>query len=243
MDTAKDMKSRTHAPYAPPATVVDIIRHFREKDVPDELTKVRLTQIGVTDGLLPRTWATLMFLGLIREDGTTTEEFRNLRYADDTQYGEVLLGILRVAYGDIFEAADPTTSTIFRLNDAFRPYKPGGQRSRMVTLFLGLCREAGLQTFVQAAERGSRIGGTGKARKQVEPKGKKGKTPPPPPPPPPPPAGGLTAVAQQYAQLLLEEAKEADGDARRDLFDRIERVLGVTANKGTDEQAGRPPAE
>mgnify|MGYP001572348370 CR=1 FL=1 len=123
------------APYAPPATVLMVIRHFRNRDVPEQIEKVRFTQIGVTDGLLNRTWSAFQFLGLMLEDGTTTEAFRALRYADNTEYPTVFQGILRQTYADIFAVVQPEYATDADYERAYRPYSPGGQRGRMITQF------------------------------------------------------------------------------------------------------------
>ncbi len=56
----------------------------------------------------------------------------------------MLAEILKAAYADIFRIVDPATATSVQLTDAFRGYQPQKQRDRMVTLFVGLCKEAGL---------------------------------------------------------------------------------------------------
>ena len=69
------------APYGPPSTALMVIRHYRNRDVPEELTPTEIIQVGVGEGLVNRVWASLVFLGLIDEDGTTTDSFRALRRA------------------------------------------------------------------------------------------------------------------------------------------------------------------
>ena len=221
------------APYAPPATVLDIVRHYRNSDVPQTLTKEKLIQIGVKDGLLNRTWSTLVFLGLILEDGTTTSAFNNLRLADDERYPEVLRQILRDAYADIFEAADPETADQSKLDAAFRPYTPGGQRSRMITLFLGLVREAGINTKVVPKERRSSVSGgttprkakaTDRAGTQRPPKDQNKNVSKP--------GQSAGSLADQYFKFLMERAKETEGADLAGLLDRMERLL----------KGGEPPS-
>lgn len=150
----KMVKEEKQAPYAPPGTVLMIIRYYRRQDVPATLTKEKLTQLGVTEGLLNRTWQALVYLGLIDKDGKTTEDLKAIRYATDDEYPKVLGGVLRKAYADIFSVIGPTeTANDVRLLNAFTPYSPGGQRPRMVVLFTGLCQEAQIPLAVTRVQR------------------------------------------------------------------------------------------
>lgn len=150
---AKNQDGERFAPYCPPATLQLVLKTYRKRDVPDALDKPLLIQIGVPDGLLNRTWQALVFLGLIDADGTTTKEFKALRYATDDDYPNAFRAILEKAYAQIFSVLDPATATEVQLNNAFHPYSPLGQRSRMVTLFLGLCQEAAIPVSVTPRSR------------------------------------------------------------------------------------------
>jgi hypothetical protein len=132
------------APYAPSATVLHVIGHYRQRDVPPKIALNDLIQIGVPASLAPRTLPTLEFLGLVNEKGQTTEAFKALRFANNDEFPGVLAGILQAAYKDIFDHVDPGTATLAAVTNAFFPYSPGGQRDRMVSLFLGLVAAAGL---------------------------------------------------------------------------------------------------
>jgi len=137
------------APYAPPSAVLSVIQFYRNRDVPASVTLTNLQQIGVTEGLAPRVLAALKFLGLVREDGTTTDEFRAIRYASDDDYQQVLSAILEAAYKGVLDHIDLATAGDRELNNAFIPYSPGGQRSRMITLFQALAKEAGWPLAVE----------------------------------------------------------------------------------------------
>ncbi len=152
---------RRRGPYAPPATVLQVIQHYRRRDVPETLTTTDLMQIGVGEGLLSRVMQALRFLGLVEEDGRTTDAFRTLRYADDDGYRVALRAILEHAYADIFGHVDPTTATIPQVERAFIPYHPGAQRPRMVTFFLALCREAGIEVASPPKQRPTQAEGAG----------------------------------------------------------------------------------
>lgn len=139
------MTEKLWAPYGPPSTTLAVIRHYRNRDVPDRLTTTELLQLGVGEALINRVWASLKFLGLVEENGTTTDSFRAIRRANDEKYQTVFRGVLEATYSNIFGFLDPATATDQQLRNAFHPYSPGAQRGRMITFFLGLCREAGIE--------------------------------------------------------------------------------------------------
>lgn len=132
------------APYGPPGTILKIIRNFRDRDVPEQITPEILAQLGVGEGLLNRVMQSLEFLGLINEDGTTTPEFQAIPTKSDPEYNQLLAGLVRNAYKGIFSLVNVAEASDQDLFNAFRPFSPAGQRPRMVTLFRGLCREAGI---------------------------------------------------------------------------------------------------
>jgi Family of unknown function (DUF5343) len=143
-------------PYAPPATVLQVLHHYRQREVPEKLLPGNLIQLGVPESLVPRTLSALQFLKLIEEDGLTTERFKALRFANDDDYKHVFGDILQAAYKEIFDFVNPAEASESAIRNAFHPFSPGGQRSRMITLFLGLCQEAGIplkQTPKQSATR------------------------------------------------------------------------------------------
>jgi len=134
----------TTAPYAPVHNVLNIIRRLREGRLPDPLTAQELERVGVPPGNAPRTHAALRFLGLVNEEGQRTEAFERVRRASTEEYPGVLGEVIRAAYEPVFTVADPAEDDETTIHDAFRHYQPERQRGRMVTLFLGLCREAGI---------------------------------------------------------------------------------------------------
>lgn len=133
-----------HLPYAPPSNVVGVINRFRDRGLTEPVTKNTLEQVGVSPGNAPRTLATLKFLGLVDEEGHTTDTFKRVRQASTPEYPAALAEVLRNAYKPVFNIVDPAEDEVFKIEDAFRGFEPGSQRQRMVTLFLGLCAEAQL---------------------------------------------------------------------------------------------------
>ena len=103
-----------------------------------------LALIGIAEGNRPRTLAALKFLGLVSETNRRTETLDRIGRASTDEYPESLALILRSAYEPVFQIVDPAEDDVERITDAFRQYEPAAQRSRMVSLFMGLCAEAGI---------------------------------------------------------------------------------------------------
>jgi hypothetical protein len=131
-------------PYAPVEPVMRVIRRFRERGLPDAVTRKTLPTLGIAEGNADRVEKALMFMGLIDEEGHRTQTFERLGKASTDEYPEVLAEIVRAAYASILTIVNPSQDTDIAINDAFRPYEPSGQRARMVSLFIGLCKEAGI---------------------------------------------------------------------------------------------------
>ncbi len=131
-----------YMPYASPSNVIAVIRRIRDRGLPDIINPQFLSQIGISEQGARRTIATLQFLGLIHDDGTPTDVFKILHRANQNEYPSELANVIRSAYENIFKVVDPANANDIELNDAFRPFEPASQRSRMVTLFLALCKEA-----------------------------------------------------------------------------------------------------
>jgi Family of unknown function (DUF5343) len=134
------------APYAPAKAVLAVIERFRDRGLPDPLTTSSLEQIGIQASNAPRTLQALRFLGLVDEGGNRLPAFEGLRTAKTTEYPDQLAEILRAAYLPIFTITDPAEDTDVQISDAFRGFQPSSQREKMVSLFMALCRAAGIVT-------------------------------------------------------------------------------------------------
>lgn len=133
-------------PYAPPTNILQLIQRQRQAGLPDIINPQLLVRLGMPEGNLPRIMQAMRFLGFVDEEGRQTDLFHRLRKATTEDYPTFLKQVLMSAYAPIFAIRDPATATDIELADAFRHYEPSGQRPRMVTLFLGLCREAQIVT-------------------------------------------------------------------------------------------------
>jgi hypothetical protein len=137
------------APYAPASAILDIIDRYRNRGLARPFTAEVLVRAGVSDSLIPRVMQALQTLDLIDDVGNPTETMESLRRATEPEYKNQLAAWVNAAYADVMmfvNASDDETA----IRDAFRSYNPVGQQSRMVALFLGLCRAAGMRTDDQS---------------------------------------------------------------------------------------------
>jgi hypothetical protein len=132
------------SPYAPAASVIDVMNRNRERGLPTPVNAETLGRIGVPDSLNSRVLYALTTLDLIDENGAPTATLENLRLAPEAEYKKRQEDWLKSAYADIFAIADPAKHDETQIRDAFRGYSPVGQQARMVSLFLGLCANAGM---------------------------------------------------------------------------------------------------
>lgn len=155
------------APYAPTKAVIDVVRRYRERGLPDPLTATDLERVGVPMTMTGLTLKALVFLQLVDEGGNRCEAFESIRRASTNEYPEIFAEIIRKAYLPIFTIIDPAQDDEIAIADAFRRYDPANQRQKMIRLFRGLCEEAGI---IQPREKRRQVS----VRKQ-QPKPSKGK--------------------------------------------------------------------
>ena len=86
----------------------------------------------------------LRFLNLIAEDGVPTETLKAIAGAPENEAKSLLETTVRAAYATDLHAIDPGQDAQSQISDWFQRYQPRSQTSRMVMLFLSLCREAGI---------------------------------------------------------------------------------------------------
>jgi hypothetical protein len=150
------------APYAPASAIIDLIKRHRNKGLPTPVTSDVLARAGISESLIPRTLQALQTLDLIDDKGTPSATLEGIRLAPEAEYRQRVADWLRASYADALQFVDPATATESEVRDAFRNYNPIGQQGRMVTLFTGLFREAGIGPERQrAATRKASGNGTG----------------------------------------------------------------------------------
>lgn len=143
---AEDALSDSNRPYAPPGNVIAVLHRLRSRNLPERIDAEFLRDAGISEGTIHRVAFALRFLGLV-EDDKATKALRDIVTSTDEEYREILGELIRDAYNEVFEIVDPAQDSSDRITNFFRRYTPASQRERMVNLFLGLCREAGMQTL------------------------------------------------------------------------------------------------
>lgn len=226
------------APYAPTRAITLVIDQYRDKGLPTPINTATLSRIGIEDSLTQRTYAALKQLDLIDEAGEPSKTLEKIRVSPTDALPDVLADWLREAYKPIFTYIAPTDD-VQRVADQFRHYVPGGQRNRMVTLFLGLCAKAGLIEEMPPMPRGAgkqaKSGGSRQKPKASPQEARQTKRPKEAEDRPPRSTNKseLGEARQRYLDLLISKATEqAEPDDA--LLDRIERALGI-ANKADQE--------
>ena len=131
-------------PYAPLGNVLDMIRRYRDLNLPEELEPDDFLTAGIPKGNVGRTAFSLRFLGLLSDASEPTDEWKMLVSLGDTEFTEQLGRIVRNAYVDVFKRFKPESDGQEQAVTAFRPYGPKSQIPRMVSLFLGLCSAGGI---------------------------------------------------------------------------------------------------
>lgn len=132
------------APYAPSTAIMAVVERFRQRGLPTPVDAGVLARASISESLIPRTLYALQSLDLIDESGNPTDVLEGLRLAPEVEYKARLGEWLTGAYADALQFIDPATATEIEIRDAFRNYRPHGQLDRMVTLFIGLFRAAGI---------------------------------------------------------------------------------------------------
>lgn len=133
------------APYTPAQTVIDLLEGFRNRGFPTPFSPEVLQRASIPDSLVNRTLQAFRIFELIDDKGNPTEQLVALKEArGDEEYRSRLQSWLTNIYAEVLKYADPATDDQKKVSEAFRGYTPEGQRSRMVTLMLGLFAYAGL---------------------------------------------------------------------------------------------------
>lgn len=131
-------------PYAPAPAIMGVVERYRDRGLPTPVTAEVLARAGVSESLVPRTLYALQVLDLIDEAGKPTPVLEKIKLAPQGEYQGRLGEWLNGAYAELLQFVDPATADETAIRDAFRGYRPHGQADRMVTLFIGLFRAAGI---------------------------------------------------------------------------------------------------
>lgn len=144
-------------PYAPAANVLSVIDRARRLNLPPAVDTDFLRLADVPEGSLGRVAFAMRFLGLTEANERPTEQLRAIARATDEEYRELFAGIVRSAYAADFQRVNPGEETQAKIVSAFQRYEPRSQTTRMVMLFLGLAKAAGIPVLEAPRERGNQV--------------------------------------------------------------------------------------
>ncbi len=163
------LQPSSNRPYPPPSSVAALLARLRSRNLPERIDAEYLRDAGIPDSLNARTLFGLRFLGLVDHD-VPSAGLRSIAKSTDEEYKQLLQGVIRAAYQDVFEVIDPAQDSQDRIVNFFRRYTPASQRDRMVVFFLGMCREAGIETLDVPKNRPSSVATGSKLKQNNSPK-------------------------------------------------------------------------
>lgn len=132
-----------NCPYAPPSTVIGLLRDLRKRNLPPVMDSKYLHGHEMSRTIAARVCVTLHHLDFIDQESEPRKSLQDLvRSQTDAEYRSRLEKAIRLAYAHIFKTSDPSRHGQHEIIRAFAPFEPASQHARMTTLFLGLCQEA-----------------------------------------------------------------------------------------------------
>lgn len=140
-------------PYAPAANITAVMERVRRINLPDLIDTDFLRVTAIPEASLGRVAYALRFLRLIEANGRPSDRLRAMARASEDEYRELLEAVVREAYAPDLARVDPSLDTQAQIVSAFQRYEPRSQTMRMVMLFLGLCRAAGIPVLESPRER------------------------------------------------------------------------------------------
>jgi hypothetical protein len=222
MESKQDEKRR---PYAATANVVSILNRVRTRNLPGKIDGEFYRLAGAPDQVAGRIAQALTFLGLIDDEGTPTSTLAAMAEAPEAEFKELLAASIREAYAEDFVKIDPAQDSQGQIIDAFRKYEPRSQTARMVMLFLGLAREAGIP--VKDAPRDRKMASPGRAAKAKPTAVQRPRRDQAAPPPSGAPAARPYSPAD--SGLLFEVTIEDVAALGQEDFDAVWNALGKVA--------------
>ena len=220
-------RERREAPYAPPTSVVSILRRYRERGLPQQLTVEAVQDMGINKVDAYRTLAALQHLGFLDEENHPQPIFHQLRTFTDDEYRAALAERLRRAYPLIFERFELGSDPEERIRDHFRLYDPPSQTPRQYALFRGLAIEAGLVEGRLPNPRAPRGSGGTAGRPSGSTPQNRTETPPPP---------SQDDLRRLLAETLIEKIREVDAGDRESITWYLEQVKKLTESEGTPKK-------
>lgn len=242
------------APYAPPSTVTEMLKRFRDRGLQTPITNEVLIRAGVAETLAQRVLQTLKGLEFLDDKGEPTPTFAQLQRAPEAEYRKGLADMLKATYAEVYQFADPAQDGLDRIRDAFRPFNPVGQQERMITLFLGLCEYVGVDISAAMQDKRSATEAPGTRTRNPAPRKANGSTKKTAskseqsgggrtPPPLPPAADGLPPALLGLLQQIPQPGAGWTQQRRDEFLTAFRAVLDFSVPVRDSEQASTIPDE
>ena len=143
-----------YLPYAYVGNVINVLRQIKESTFIDAISKETLLDSNVSEGNLYSTIGALKFLGVIDlEEKLSTSEQGELKLtligqqlanSSEVEYLDLLSKMVRNSYSAIFNQGKDINVSEEVIFSYFSVYGPQTQIRKKVSLFQGLCQEAGI---------------------------------------------------------------------------------------------------
>lgn len=144
---AKTMQRK--APYVAASILWQYLNKLRFVATPTHLDAKELEEYGISKSWSYHLLSTLKFLNLVEKNGKTTPALRSLQTMGD-EFQRNLEEVVRNAYSDLFLKVDPAIDSRANITNFFmKHYSPASAESA-TTLFLDLCKEAGIPVSEEA---------------------------------------------------------------------------------------------
>jgi len=151
-------------PYGPFAHLEAFLERIRARNLPGVVDTDFLNLVQIPrdrQGLLREA---LEFLNLVDEEGAPTAVLRRYAGTTEEEAQGVLQEALRSAYASDFEQIDPTKDSQAEMRNWFQRYEPRSATAKMVTFYLGACRQAGIEVQDPPRERKIQAGQTTRSK-------------------------------------------------------------------------------
>lgn len=146
-----EMKGKRLAPYVSVSVLKKFFEEIRHISTPRRVDGEVLRELGISQGNVGALLSALKFLGLLREDGTPTSQFRVLQTSGE-EFRKGLEEVVREAYREVFAHLDVRRCSREQVHNFFaKNYSPAIAKKATI-LFLSLCREAGILPSEEVSE-------------------------------------------------------------------------------------------
>jgi len=143
------MNASKRAGYSTPRDTLKVLSPLASSKLTKgaKVTASLLEDVGISSSDSYEVRIAMRHLGWVDDQDCITETYEHLAHTTGAEYRAQLRANVQEKYADILDRRiNPTQATLQEMKDAFRDcdYEPANMRSKMVALFKGLCREAGI---------------------------------------------------------------------------------------------------